>query len=508
MFRWLSLYWTWLLPALAALALLVRARAFFLARRRGLLGPAGWRWMLLALVATLAVVALTHSALTYSTSIELPLGGLAALGVMAAALRAARAEVHPGLHGFQRPLPRDGLELIEREQRGTRFAARRWLWPLLPVLGLLFALAAYVPARWLDFTLFALTLTAPLWLIPYKKFWLTPLLLTPPLLILLGQALTLRATLPAGRWATPLTGAHCTGAVMARAGQAWYLNAASGTVYQFDVSTGVVNHQTHVPEGARLFAATATQAWVQQIPARGLVRVSAGALDFVPVSSAHSGAADDAGRLWVVEVGMDLSVVAEGQHRRLSSADGLLNNTANVVKVSPQGEVWVGSIGGASVLRAGRWQTFGPEAGVRGAVINFAFAPDGAVWLMWQAQPGYSPPANWGVSALTATGVRSHVELGALTGLEAPRTNDALAVDGAGRLWFVTQSIVKREKFLGVAERDGRVAMYSLGQFATSGLYQYGGNGLWQNSFGVIADGAGGIVHYNADAQPWRHWQP
>jgi sugar lactone lactonase YvrE len=508
MAHWISLYWAWLLPALAALALLLRLRDFHQARQRGLLGPAGWRWMLLAVVAALAVIGQTHLALTYSTAIELPLGGLVALGVLAAALRAARAAVHPGLHGFQRPIPRDGLELIEREQHGHRFASMRRLGPLLPAWGLLFIIAAAVPARRLDFALLGLTLTAPLWLIPYKRFWLTPALLAPPLLILLGQALALRPTLPAGRWATPLTGAHCTAAVSVRAGQAWCLDAVSGAVYQFHLNSGVVTHEAHVPEGARLFAASATQAWVQQVPARGLVRVSAGALDHVPVLSAHSGAAEEAGRLWVIDVGMDLSVEAAGQLRRLGSADGLLNNTANVVKVSPQGEVWVGSIGGVSVLRAGRWHTFGPESGVPGSVINIAFAPAGEVWLMWQARPGYSPPASWGVSALTAAGVQRPLELGALTGLEAPRTNDALAVDGQGRLWFVTQSILKREKYLGVATPEARVEVYPLGQFATSGRYQYGGNGLWQNSFGVVADGAGGILLYNGDSQPWRHWQP
>lgn len=506
--HWLSVYWLWLMPALAMLATLARWRAFRLARRRGLLGPVGWRWMLIALAAAQTLIWLTHLAFTYSTSIELPLGGLAALGVMLLALRAARAEVHPGLHGFLRPLPRDGLELIEREQHANRFRSLHWLWPALPALSLLLGLAPYAPERWLDFALFGLTLTAPLWLIPYKRLWLTPVLLAPPLLILLGQTLALSATLPAGRWATPLTGAHCTGAVTVKIGQAWCLNAFTGAVYQFHLNTGVVNHEAHVPEGARLFTGTATQAWVQQVPARGLVRVSADTIDLARVRSAHSGAADEAGRVWVIDVGAELSVYTQGALTRLSSTDGLLNNTANVVKVSPQGEVWVGSISGASVLRAGRWHTYGPAAGVPGTVINFAFAPEGEVWLMWQARPGYSPPANWGVSALTAAGVQRHLELGALTGLEAPRTGDALAVDGEGRLWFVTQSILKREKYLGVAAPGARIEIYSLGRFATSGLYQYGGNGLWQNSFGVVPDGAGGILLYNGDAHPWRHWRP
>jgi len=512
MSHWLSLYWMWLWPALAALATLARWRAFRMARRRELLRPAGWRWLLVALAAAQTLIWLTQLAVTYSTTIELPLGGLAAIGVMLMALRAARSQAHPALRGFQRPLPRDGLELIEQERRANRVGVLRWLFPLLPALGLLLYFAASAPERWLDFALMGLILTAPLWLIPYRRQWLAPILLVPPMLILLGQAFTLRAALPLGQWSTPLTGARCTGPVKTLAAKAWCLSVFTGAVYQFDLNTGVVNQEAHVPEGARLFTLTDSSAWVQQIPARGLVRVSADGLELIRVPSAYSGAAEAEGGLWVVDVGTELTFYADGQRANVRSGDGLLNNTANVVKVSPPGEVWVGSIGGVSVLRAGQWETYDRAAGVPGAVINFAFSqePEGATWLMWQARPGYGALSDWGVSLLTAEGVQRHLELGALTGLEAPRAEDALAVDGEGRLWFVTQSIPKREKYLGIATPtpDLSVELYSLGKFATSGPYQYGGNGLWQTSFGVVADGAGGILLYNGETQPWRHWRP
>jgi hypothetical protein len=300
-------------------------------------------------------------------------------------------------------------------------------------------------------------------------------------------------------------------------------------VYQFDLQTGVVSVEAHVPEGARVLAANATHAWVQQIPARGLVRVSADAVQALPIRSARFGAADAGGRLWVVDVGQELTLYAEaGPPQTLFARDGLLNNTASVVSVSPGGDVWVGSIGGASRLPAGEtaWQRFDREAGVPGAVIGFAFAPgapEGTAWMLWRVRPGYGALSEWGASLLTAGAAPRHFALGPQANLEAPRSEDALAVDGLGRLWFVTQSIPRREKFLGLmtphsagfainpageAAASGALAMHSLGHFATRGPYIYGGNGLWQNSFGVAADGAGGIILYNGATQPWRRWRP
>ncbi len=519
MSRWISLYWTWLLPALAILAVLVRLHALRVVRQRGLISRRGWRWMVLALAATLGLIVLTQLVLAYPTTVWLPLGGLAAMAAMLAALRAARAEIHPGLRGLQRPLPRDGLELIEFEERPLhRRHWREWNlnvgWPLLAALGVIVYLAVHFPERWLDWVVLGVIFAAPLSLTPYRGQWIAPLVFAPALLWLALQSSTQSARLPPGVWATPLTGARCPGQLRVSAQQAWCANAFTGAVYQFDLRTGVVNLEPRVSEGVRVFAANGVRAWVQQNPASGLIVVDAEADSLEPlrVLSAHSGAADAEGRLWVIDVGMELSMYANGSARPLRAKDGLLNNTASRVKVSPAGGVWVGSIGGVSWLsaREASWQTLRREtSGLPGAVINFAFEAEGTVWMLWQARPGYAPRSDWGVSALHPDGTLRHFALGAQTGLETPLIEDALAVDGFGRLWFATQSIPGREKFLGLVDLDaGRPPrVYSLGRFATRGPYAYG-TGLWPYSFGVVSDGAGGILLYNGDAEPWRYWKP
>jgi hypothetical protein len=427
--------------------------------------------------------------------------------------------LHPGLHGLRRPLPRDGLELIDFEEQAQHpdarlgWALRAWL-PLLPVFSLLAYLALHFPERWLDFIILGMSLPAPILLTPYRRRWLGPLLLAPAAVWLAIQANLNSARLPDGWWATPLTGARCLGQVRISDQQAWCANALTGAIFHFDLRTGVVNREWQVPEGARVFAANATRAWVQQNPASGLVALDASAdsVDPLRVLSAHSGAADAQGRLWVIDVGMELSMYANGAPTPVRSKDGLLNNTAGRVKISPTGDVWVGSIGGASWLsaRGASWQTVRREtSGLPGAVINFAFEEDGTAWLLWQARPGYGPGSDWGVSALHPDGTLRHFALGAQTGLETPLIEDAIAVDGFGRLWFATQSIPGREKYLGLVDLDAGKppVVYSLGEFATRGPYAYG-TGLWPFSFGVVSDGAGGIVLYNGDSETWRHWQP
>jgi hypothetical protein len=516
MARWLSLYWTWLLPALATLATLARWRDLHGARRRGLMTARGWRWMLAGLALAQAVIWLTHHALTHPTSIWLPLAGLAADGLMVVALRAARLELHPGLRGLQRPLPHDGLELIEFEERvlrpvtRLRWGLRAWL-PLLPALGLIVFSASFFAERWLEFAVMGMMLAAPLLLKPYRRQWLLPLLLAPPLTFLAVRAAAQSAPLPPGDWAAPLTGARCTGQIRIVAGQAWCANARTGAVYQFDLSTGVVTVEQHVPEGVRLFAANETRGWVQQNPARGLVAVEAHSIESLRVLSAHTGAADLAGRLWVIDVGSELSLFEDGEGASVRAQDGLLNNTASRVKVSPAGDVWVGSIGGVSWLPAGesQWRTLERGAGgLPGAVMNFAFAADGTVWLLWQARPGSGPSLDWGASAFTPDGALRHFELGAQNGLETPLFEDALAADASGRLWIATQSIPRREKLLGIVRPDAGAALtvYPQGRFATSGPYAYGAS-LWRSAFGVVADGDGGVLLYDGEAA-WRRWRP
>jgi hypothetical protein len=508
MSRWISLYWLWLLPALTVLATLIRFRYLRLAHRRGLIALSGRRWTVLALAGAQALIWFTQLSLIYPTNILLPLVGLAALGLTVIALRNARPHLHSGLHGLQRPLPRDGLELIERGERRRR-TLPRWL-ALLPALGLLIYIAAHHPAQWLGFSLLALTFIAPLILIPYRRYWLLPLLLLPSSLVVLMQALALRDVLPHGNWAAPITGAQCQGQLRVSAPRAWCVNPFTGTVYQFDLPTGLVTFRTEIPESARIFAANADQSWIQQNPAQGLMRVEAasGAATTVRALSAHSGAADSQGRLWVIDVGDELTVYDGESATPLRAREGLLNNTAFAVKVSPGGDVWVTSIEGVSWLPEFEieWRTLNLRTELSGAVRNLAFAPDGSVWLLWQARNARS----WGVVVVTRNGLLANrVDLGALTGLPFPAPEDALAVDGLGRAWFVSQSVSPREKYLGLLTFEtGQplTSLYSLGAFAASGPFVYGGP-LWENSFGVVADGEGGILLFNGEAG-WRHWKP
>jgi hypothetical protein len=384
-----------------------------------------------------------------------------------------------------------------------------WL-PLLPALGLLLYIASVRPDRWPELASLALALLAPLLLIPYRRYWLSPLLLALPVTLLLAQAVSLNPALPPGSWVTPVTGAPCNGQLRVADHHAWCVNSLTGVVYQFDLGTGVVTLQARVFEAVRVFAANDERSWIQQNPARGLVEVDAGAATPVPVRNTYTGAADFENRLWAIDVGSELLVYADRQVIPLRSRDGLLNDTASTVKVSPGGDVWVGSIGGVSWLPAGetKWRTLDAQAGLPGAVRNLAFAPDrsGTVWLLWQTRGGRS----WGVIALAADGaLRDKVDLGALTGLEAPLPEDALAVDGRGRVWFVSQSILRREKFLGILtiKDEPALDLYSLGTFSMTGPYAYG-RGLWEDSFGVAADGSGGIILFNGDSEPWRRWRP
>lgn len=506
-------------------------RAVRAAYRRGLIQRRAARWLLAGLAAAQAALWLALLAVLYPNRPEPPLAAIAAVGLVLVMLRAARSAVHPGLRGLRRPVPRDGLAIIEAEARRAgplgRLAlpGRAWL-TVLPALALLAWLAACpndafaslgcAPARWLDFGLLALLVPAPLLLVPFRWQWLLPAGLWLPLGVLVGRALALQPALPPGWWLSPLAAAPCPALIRAMPGQprAWCVDRGQ-RAYAFDARSGRVLDRWRVDEAARIFAASAGgMAWVQQAPARGLVRLAPGlAPQAVGVLSAHQGAAEPGGRLWVIDVGQELWVVEPGgEPRILRMADGLLNNTANVVRVSPAGDVWVGSISGLSRLPAGAaldppdaWQTLGAAQGVPGAVLNLAFGPGGAVWVLWQPRPGYSGGFDWGASALTPDGAWTHLPLGPQTRLEMPLSENALAVDRHGRVWFVAQSLPAHTRTLGVAAPGAAPLLFPLGAFPTSGPFAYPG-GAWRDSYGVLPDGAGGILLYAGPGQPWRRW--
>jgi hypothetical protein len=498
-------------------------RALRAAHQRGLVQPRAGAWLLAGLAAAQASVWLALLAVLYPNRLEPPLAAIAGVVLMVIAVRAARPAVHPGLRGLRRPVPRDGLAIIEAEAHRAgalgRLAlpGRAWL-AVLPALALLAWLAIPAPHHWLDLGLLALLVPAPLLLVPYRWQWLLPLGLLLPLGVLLGRALSLQPVLPAGWWLSPLAGAPCPGLIRSVPGQprAWCVDAAEHA-YHFDARSGRVLDAWTVQEAARIFAAAPGAAWVQQIPAHGLVRLVPGAApEQVHVLSAHQGAADPAGRLWVIDVARELWVLEPGgEPRPLRQADGLLSNTANQVRVSPAGDVWVGSIGGASRLPAGAtlgapgtpgtWQTYTAPKGAPGAVLNFAFGPGNVVWMLWQPQPTSRVHFAWGISGLAPDGAWTHLDLSRQPPLERPLSENALAVDRLGRIWFVTQSLPQHERLLGVVAPGQPLALYDLGPFPTSGPHAYPG-GQWPDSYGVLPDAAGGIIVYAGPEMPWMRW--
>jgi hypothetical protein len=185
---------------------------------------------------------------------------------------------------------------------------------------------------------------------------------------------------------------------------------------------------------------------------------------------------------------------------------GLLDDFAQALSVSPGGDVWVGSLRGASVLPAGsgQWQMVGEAAGVSGPVVDIAFGPDESVWLLWGVRS--SNNAHWGVSVGRLGGTWQHLPLGQQTQAELPLSTQPLAVDRHGRAWLATQSLARREKLLVVVSPAGTTATYLLGEFPRTGPYAYGGS-LWRDGYGVLSDGQGGIVLRAGHEGTWR-WLP
>jgi hypothetical protein len=293
-------------------------------------------------------------------------------------------------------------------------------------------------------------------------------------------------------------------------GTAWCADVSKGIVYQYHLSTGFVLDQYETPNAWEVIAANREGAWFGGQPASQFNYVSGGESKEQDLNTLINGALGAGNAFWFLDGTRRLHIY-DGQKapERLSMQDGLLEDTALVVKSLPDESVWVGSSKGVSRLdpETGEWQTFGRDDGVQGAVIDIAAGPDGTVWLLnymllnrkgcWAN--AYDPGDEW-----------RHISLSRLTGLSAPRDGDAIAVDGLGRLWFVALSISDREKFLGVLSPDGTLAysLYSLGPYPTDGPFYEYGLGTLPGPFGVLSDGDGGIYLYNGRREPLRHWRP
>jgi hypothetical protein len=528
---------TWLfwvaLPAAALLPAVMRWRAVRAAVRRDLARERGRRWMLAGLGAGLALFGLTLLALVFETRLELPAAGLAVIGVMMVAAARARPALHPGLHGFGRTLPRDGLELVDLET-GERRALRRWLRDaapaasVAPVLALCVFLALRLPERSMGLALLGLAATAPFTLIPWRWLWVMPVWLAFAPGMLLWQAARLQPTLPPGWWASPVTEVRCTGAVRMAPDrpQAWCVEASKSTVFAFNPASGLALLEQSVPARASVLSANAAHAWLVDRYAPALVRAGADGAATLPGYVVAGAVVDRDERLWVFNISDQIfrlepeyplpandglgeysaGFIPGGESTLMNTEAGLLGNFAQAVGVSPSGDVWVGSLRGANVLEAGasEWRVVGEAEGVRGPVLGFAFGLEGEVWLLWGAHaPGGSA---WGVSVGRLGGKWEHWLLGAQTQAELPLSTQAMAIDRQGRVWLATQSLARQEKLLVVVSPGEGAANYPLGAFPATGPYAYGGS-LWREGYGVLADGRGGIVLRAGAEGGWR-WLP
>ncbi len=194
--------------------------------------------------------------------------------------------------------------------------------------------------------------------------------------------------------------------------------------------------------------------------------------------------------------------------RQISIRDGLPNHQARVVRVLRDRSIWIGFEDWASRQPADSeaWRTYGPEAGLEGAVMDIADGPDGTVWLL-RVNSSFSD--HWWLSALRPDGSWLHVDMRQLTGLQPPRTRDAIAIDGWGRPWFIAYSTLDRSAFVGILDVDAtRVeSLNALGVFpklAADRLFL----GQRADAHGLLSDGSGGVVLYNEDRDPVRHWRP
>ena len=524
--HWLPLFWWLLLPALSFAAALDQHRNYRRALRRGLVSAAGYGRLSVALAASQVFVLFLLASNPYDSAAWPAVGAVFSAVVMLAAARRAAADTHAGLRGFLRPLPRDGLQQIEwetasnRGQRRAGWAVRRII-PFLPPILVCAYVLSHLTDRWPGLWLVAPAFLGPMSIVPLRRYWLAPVVLLPLAVATGWHSLQLRDSLSPGRWTTPITGAACSGQVQLTLDRehAWCVDGLTGSVYRFRPRSGLIDLEVRVDQAFQMLAVDASQAWILQRPLRGLIHFVGGRQVEVKLNFASQGAVDRAGRLWTVDSSGKLQVIdSAGRLQRLMAADGLLSNTANVVKVGPDGSVWIGSVGGVSYLPAEEvrslptlpddgsrrtpvgWRRVRRHDGLPGTVQNIAFGPDGSIWFVWTVFTGSR--ARWGLSAWKG-GEWQVFELRPATGLDSPVSPDSLAIDSLGRAWFTAVSYAQEENFLGLlAPATGEVSLYALGHFATLSTIAYPG------PHGVVSDGSGGIYVYSPGNAPFRHWRP
>jgi ligand-binding sensor domain-containing protein len=97
----------------------------------------------------------------------------------------------------------------------------------------------------------------------------------------------------------------------------------------------------------------------------------------LPIFNVHAVMEDHTGRIW--EGGSRIYALKDGHAREYSLPDNDSRNKVKSILETPDGVIWVGTIGGLFRLRPGM-DRFEPVAGVQGTIRSLRQAPNGELW--------------------------------------------------------------------------------------------------------------------------------
>ena len=238
---WVSPLWYVFAPLAVLWLLASRYKEFQRATTRGLADVMSLQHLQIALIASAIFVTANFAMIFYETALWIIGIGAAALVAAGLLVRSARAGIHPGLKGFHLPLPQDGLEIIERHipRRNARYAWIRQYTRVLPLFAMIALGATGQPHRWWLWICLALSTTAPLLLIPFKRAWIGLYGLSIVIAALGWNAVTVKASLPPGQWTTPWSAAQCSNQVFPLGdGTAWCFSRGANFINRFDLTLG------------------------------------------------------------------------------------------------------------------------------------------------------------------------------------------------------------------------------------------------------------------------------
>ena len=135
-------------------------------------------------------------------------------------------------------------------------------------------------------------------------------------------------------------------------------------------------------------------------------------------------AVTDDGTVWA---GTDfgVSVLNGSDYVTYTSADGLGDDQVKNIKQAPNGDLWIGTINGATRYTGGTFTAFGSPDIPFGGVLNFAFAPNGDVWM------------SGGLFGIIVYDGSNFTTISTTQGLIANRIR-AIAFDDADNKWVAT----------------------------------------------------------------------